>query len=344
MSGGCTFAVVHDFPAPDLESAWRECLARVEIPSHYNAPEYFLSPLWAGKRPFAILALEGSKVVGILTGIHDGKELNCGQQSRPQICIDATAERAAVEEALAEGLMAEAGRESLLSVYSWMVLESLRRFGFRHRQLEGDVVLDLTRGAEALFKQFHENVRRNIRFAIRHGVEVSQASTGEDLLEYYDVYLKWRQTKRKEIVAELLPLDSFLKARSLMGNSRLFVARHSGKIVAGNVARFYPGGLLEAASNSSLDEFLHLKPNDLLLWRVIEWACQEGLPRASLGGAHPFLRRFGGTVVPIHRYRIDRTWGRRHDLREAVLDFGRQSLHRMPAPVEKTVRLLLRKG
>jgi N-acetylglutamate synthase-like GNAT family acetyltransferase len=307
-----TFTILHEFPCGDLEKAWRDCLARVELPAHYNAPEFFLSPLWDGKRPFAILAQNGTKVVGIVTGIHEGKELNCGKISRPQICIDKTAESAAVEAALLEGLLAEADHESLLNVYSWTLLDWFPRFGFRHRLLEGDVALDLANGPDALFKQFHENRRRNIRAAVKNGVEVSQTSKREDLLEYYEVYVKWRQTERKKIV--------------------------------GIILRFYPGGLLEFSSASCLDEFLNLRPNDLLHWRAIEWACAEGFQRYSLGGAHPFLRRFGGTVVPIHRYRIDRTWVRRHDLREAVLEFGRRSLRRMPAPVEETVRRLVGKG
>jgi len=341
-AAGLTYRVLYHFPPPEVEEAWRECLARVELPAHLNAPEFFLWPLWERKRPFAVLALDGSRVVGVLAGIHDGKELSCGDPSRPQICVDQTAEPAAVQHALAEGLLAEAGHESLLNVYSWTLLESFRRLGFRHRQLEGDVVLDLTLGPEALFKQFHESRRRNIRFAIRHGVIVSQASTTEDLLEYYDVYLRWRQTQRTEVKGDIWSLEG-LKARALSNNSSLFVARYSGTIVAGNLVRFFPGGLLEAAANSSLDQFLHLKPNDLLLWRAIEWGCGKGFRRFCLGGAHTFLRYCGGTVVPIHRYRIDRTWIRRHDLRENVLDVGRQALRRIPVPVEKTVRRLLGK-
>jgi GNAT acetyltransferase-like protein len=337
------FAILREFPSPELEKAWKECLERVELPSHYNAPEYFLSPLWAGKRPFAVLALDGSRVVGVLTGVHEGEQLNCGQISRPQICIDRMAEPADVERALVEGLLAEAGSEPLLSVYSWALLDSFQQLGFRHRQLEGDVVLDLTLGPEALFRQFHASRRKNIRAAIRHGVEVSEAYAKEDLLEYYDVYLKWRETERKKIVGELLSLDSFMTGRALTANSRLFVARYAGKIIAGIIVRFFRGGLLEFAGHSSLDEFLHLKPNDLLQWRVIEWACQEGFPRACLGGAHTFHARFGGTLVPIHRYRIDRTWIRWHDLREAVLDFGRDNVRRMPVPVERAVRRLLGK-
>lgn len=339
-----TFLILREFPNSELERSWRECLTRFELPAHYNAPEYFLSPFWQGKRPFAILAMQGSRVVGILTGIHDGKDLNCGLQSRPQICIDKTLEQAAVEQALAKGLLEEADGESLLNVYSWTPLESFQRLGFRHRRLEGNVVLDLTLAADALFKQFHESRRRNIRAAIRNGIEVSMTVNREDFREYYDVYLKWHQTERKKIVWKVQPLESFMQALALTGNSGLFVARYKGKIVAGITVRFFRGGLVEFAANSSLDEFLHLKPNDLLQWRAIEWACRERFKQYSFGGAHLFLRRFGGTLVPIHRYRIDRTWLRRFDLRDAVFDFGRNNLHRMPTPVEKTVRRILGKN
>jgi len=339
-----TFLILREFPNSELERSWRECLTRVELPAHYNAPEYFLSPFWQGKRPFAILALQGSRVVGILTGIHDGKDLNCGLQSRPQICIDKTLEQAAVEQALAKGLLEEADGESLLNVYSWMLLESFQGLGFRHRQLEGNVVLDLTIGAERLFNGLHRNRRRDVRLAIRNGMEVSEASNQEDLLEYYDVYVKWHQTERKKIVSELRPLESFLQERAVTDNSRLFVARYKGTIVAGITVRFFPGGLVQYASNCSLDEFMRLLPNDLLVWKMVEWACSNGFQKLSMGGAHRFLKKWGGTVVPIHRYRIDRTWLRRFDLREAILDFGRDSLHRMPTPIEKTVRRILGKN
>jgi CelD/BcsL family acetyltransferase involved in cellulose biosynthesis len=101
---------------------------------------------------------------------------------------------------------------------------------------------------------------------------------------------------------------------------------------------------VEYSNNSSLDEFLPLKPNDRLLWNAIEWACREGFPRFSLGGAHRFLREFGGTITPVYRYRLDRTRLRRHDLRENLTDWGRAKLRQMPRPVEKAVRRLAGKA
>jgi hypothetical protein len=339
-----SFSIIHEFPSSAVEAAWRDCLRRVHLPAHYNAPEYFHSPLWKGKRPFAILAMQGSRVVGILTGLHEGKNLNCGLQSRPQICIDGTVERAQVERALATGFLQEADNESLLNVYSWTLLDSFRSLGFRHRQLEGDIILDLTLGPDALFKQSHMTRRRNIRFAMRNGVEASPTEAPDDFREYYDVYLRWYSTQRKKIKGKPLPWETFLESRALTGNSCLFVARYKGRIVAGDIVRFFPGGLAEASANSSLDEFLHLKPNDLLLWTLIEWCCKQGLRHLSMGGGHSFLKHCGGVLVPVHRYRMDRTWLRRHDLEEAARNWGRKKLSHIPQPVERTIRRLLRRG
>src|SRR6478609_9335962 len=102
------FKILREFPSPDLERAWRDYLARIESPSHYESPEYFLEPLWAGKPRFAILALENNRVMGVLTGLLVGKHLMCGLKSRPQISVDPAGDTAAAMEMLAKGLLTEA--------------------------------------------------------------------------------------------------------------------------------------------------------------------------------------------------------------------------------------------
>ncbi|MGH9360102.1 MAG: hypothetical protein ACRD1O_13135 [Terriglobia bacterium] len=53
----------------------------------------------------------------------------------------------------------------MITVHMWShsPLEALERYGFCRRGMEGDVVLDLKLGPEAIFRQFHEARRRNIR-------------------------------------------------------------------------------------------------------------------------------------------------------------------------------------
>ena len=106
-------------------------------------------------------------------------------------------------------------------------------------------------------------------------------------------------------------------------------------IVAGITLRFTPGGIIEYAANCSIKEDQKLKPNDVLHWRVIEWACKEGFTLYSLGGAHLFLRKFGGALLTTYRYRLDRTLLRRHELKEKVIDSSLKSYQLLPAPVKK---------
>jgi hypothetical protein len=332
--------ILHEFPAPRAEVAWRDLLERLECASHYNAPEYFREPFWTGKHPFSVLALERDQAAAVLTGIHDGEQVISGLPSRPQIAVDPNTDTIAALGALVEGLLQEARRAKLLTVYTWPSLElpPFAERGFRRRQLQGNVVLDLTQGAEFLFQQFSKDRRRNIRYAEKQGVRVRLATEKEDFLRAYEVYLAWRQTERKEVVGQQHTFEKFENAHRLTKNRCLFIAERSGQVIAINVFRFYPGGLFESAANCSLDEFLHLKPNDLLQWKGIEWACQQGLRRQSLGGAHSFLRRFGGTVVPVIRYRMDRTLLHRHDLKEKVENAARRRLQQMPSSLRERVR------
>jgi lipid II:glycine glycyltransferase (peptidoglycan interpeptide bridge formation enzyme) len=94
------------------------------------------------------------------------------------------------------------------------------------------------------------------------------------------VYLHWHGTKRKNIKEERRTFENFETAHQLQNNRRLFLAELSGRLIAIDMFRFHPVGLIECAGNcSSLDEFLHLKPTDLLQWKAIEWACSQGLRR-----------------------------------------------------------------
>jgi hypothetical protein len=325
------FLVLHDFPPLEIAILWREFLGRVESPAHYNAPEYFLEPYWEGKNPFAILAWSEDKIVGVLTGLHTKGQVTCGVSSRPQICIDKGVDGTETTRTLAEGLLREAGRARLITVYTWegTPLPGFEQNGFRSLKLEGNIVLDLSLGIEALSKQSTKNRRRDIRIATRSGVQVSQAATAEDVADYWEVYSKWRQTKRKKIVHNHT-LAMIEKVHEMRGNHRRFLARYNGKLVAASGLRFYSGGMVEYANNCSLDEYMKLQPNDLLVGKTIEWACEQGFTKYSLGGAHPFLRKSGGTVVPIYRYRLDRTFLRHHDLAEGISAVARALRRRLP--------------
>jgi hypothetical protein len=336
------FKILRESPTPELEKLWRDYLTRVEFPSHYDAPEYFLEPPLPGKRRFAVLAFENDRITGTLTGLHSDKNVICGLPARPQINVDATADAATTLDALAQGLLKEASSSELVSVYSWAYLKlpPFAGLGFQCEELQGNVVLDLTIGPDALFKEFSKDRRRNIRFAEKNGVEITEVTTDQDIADAYEVYSAWRETERKTVHTRKMSFEFYDKVARMKENRLRLIARAGGKAIAVNTFRFLPGGLFESSTNSSLDEFIHLKPNDLLQWRGIEWACAHGLRRHSLGGSHQFLIRFGGTVIPIFRYRLDRTFLRRHDLTDTVNKVGRKIVAKLPPSVENRIRKL----
>jgi Uncharacterized protein involved in methicillin resistance len=344
VAGSQHFLVEHDFPRPEIETLWRRFLQRVELPSHYNTPEFFLEPYWEGSKPFAVLAFADSNIVGVLTGLNNGKNVVCGLPSRPQICLDKAIDPALVSHILVEGLLSEAQDTGLITLYSWesTPLPGFRERGFQVKQADEVVLLDLSAGPDALFEGFAKNRRRDVRLAIRNGIEVSEESSDQDLQEYWEVYSAWRRTERKKIEHNR-SFSAVQKVHQMRGNHRRFLARYQGKVVAAAGFRFCPGGLIEYANNCSLDEYMKLLPNDLLVWRSIEWAYRQGFKHYSFGGAHQFLRKWGGTVVSTHRYRLDRTFFRRHDLRESGMRIGRELVKRMPQSLQAAVRKTLGK-
>lgn len=301
---------LHSFPDANLERAWRGFLQAADYPTHYVAPEFFHEPFFTGKKQFAILAIEDDAVVAVLTGMHEGAHVVCGTGGRPQLAL--AAPETDPLPSLLTALRGEAAQASLISVFTWSRLPAFANDGFAEREIDAIVMLDLTQGPDALFKNFNKGRRSDISFAARKGVEIRLAATDEDFQAYYQIYAGW--CDRKQI--ECQPMETMRAAMNLHSSRRLFMAFHENVAIAGSVIRFVPGGIAEYSANNSLEAALPLRPNSLLNWVAIQWACREGLRSYSMGGSHPFLRHFGGDVLPVYRYRLDLSLFHRHERRE----------------------------
>lgn len=310
-----SFLILHHPPDASVALKWRAFLGGSDYPTHYTAPEFFSEPSFRNRNPFAVLSLAEDKVTGVLTGINQGGRVQSGLSVRPQIALP-RADRAPAWRNLLAGLLAEAKSARLIDLFSWPEASGHFDSRFRQRDCEGVIVLDLARGPEKLFRNFSENKRTNIKKAIKYGVSVEPAQSPDDISAYYTICADWSQRKGLPIPAE----DEFRQTFALTGNRVLFLARHEGKIIAGVVIRFFPRGVMEYAANSSLESALRLRPNDLLHWRAIEWGCAHGIKTYSLGGAHLFLRKFGGQLVPTTRHRLDLSLFRRHALGDWITD------------------------
>jgi hypothetical protein len=327
------FLVIRDYPGDDLLRAWRDFLARADYPAHFASPEYFLEPFIQHKRPFAVLAMQAGSIAGVLTGLESEGRISCGLPGAPQVALLPKADRE-VERRLSEGLLEAAGNAKLIMAFGWTPLEAFAERGFRSRQLPGVAMLDLRLGSEALLRAFPQRRQTYVRKAIRAGVDVHELTGPQELIEYYDVYVTWSKSKG-------LPFHSFdllERAFQLRNNRRLFVARHGEKVIGGLVVRMCPGGIVEFTANSSLADSLRLRPNDLLHWRAIEWACSEGYSWYKLGSA-PYVRQgFGAKMVPTYRVRLDRSFLRRYDCREFLENEARRFIGVSRRALSRTLR------
>ena len=337
--------LLRQFPDEPTEKLWRDFLTRVTYPAHYDSPEFFLEPYWKYEMPFAVLLLCSGRVVAAITGFDQGREIVSGLGSRPQICIARDADVGLTSRTLADAMVSHFPHAKRFIVYSWgpRDLPGFVTRGFRKLELERCVFLDLRPGANSIFDNFPSNRRRDIRKAMRNGIQVKEATTDADFEAYWSVHSAWKRTSRKKI-NHRRDFAAMAAVQQMRANHRRFLAYYEGEVIAAAGVRFYPNGLVEFANNCSRDEYLHLCPNDLLVWTMIQWACENGFPRLSLGGAHPFLRKWSDTVIPVNRYRLDRTLLQYVEFKDEATMKARLLIQRMPTRLQTALRMLLRRA
>ena len=335
------FKVLYEYPSANDLRDWRAALAEAEYASHYTSPSFFREPYFIGRSPFAVLAYSGSEVQGIACGVVDGNEAVCGLMSRSQVCFRQGADVDAVGRVLADGMATLPQR--LLTVYSGTASAGFLARRFRQRTYEGSQgtrMLRLGRTADEVFKGFSATVRNEVRRAIKIGVEVAHMDIESEFDQYYDIYVEWCQHKRIAPIEREVQRASY----SLTTNRIVLVAKFEGRMVGVSTFRFCEPGVVEYTANVSRHEDRKLRPNGLLVWRGVEWACERGFSWFSMGGNHFFLSQFGGEVSPIFRYRLDRSLGRRHDVEEYVRERAGNRFRSLSPAWQSKIRRLLGKG
>ena len=164
-------------------------------------------------------------------------------------------------------------------------------------------------------------------------LEVKLLETESELAELYEIHKDWNQRKGNT-PGEFESFKKTLKSK----HRAIFLALYNGKIVAGTYLRFCNGSVVEYAANNSLAEFQKLRPNELLGWKAIEWACSSGFKKFSLGASHPFLARFGGELFSSHRYQLDRTFLKRHQKREQISGLVLRTYLALPDSVRSRIK------
>jgi predicted N-acyltransferase len=165
-------------------------------------------------------------------------------------------------------------------------------------------------------------------------LEVKTLETKAELLELYEIHTDWNRRKGRTPES----FEKFQMAASLTDHRKIFLALHDGKVVAGTFFRFCRGGIIEGSANHSIPEYQKLAPNELIMWRAIEWACADGFKLFSMGASHHFLTKFGGEIVANYRYRSDRTILKLHNNRERLSRLAIRTYQSLPVSIRQGIK------
>ena len=153
-------------------------------------------------------------------------------------------------------------------------------------------------------KKFHNSIRRGIRQAEKRGVVVRMSNDESDLNRFYKLHIA---TRKK--LGVLPQPKAFFKAlfRHVISEGLGFIglAELDGKVIAGIVFLKY-GDTLYYKFNASDEGYLKKRPNHLVIWEAVRYACENNYKHLDFGrcsygddGLRTFKSRWGASEANL---------------------------------------------
>jgi len=164
---------------------------------------------------------------------------------------------------------------------AWQMHEVFSKLGYAPAGRLNEYVVNLEKGVDELWRNITHNKRRNIKKAMKKGVDVVQSHNHGDLRAFYSML----EAAEKRGGFSSYPLSWFeavWKVYEPIELSKVFLARWKGKSVSG-VFVVVHGKTVYALAAGSFTESWKVRPNDIMHWKVMEWACQNGYSKYQMG-------------------------------------------------------------
>ena len=209
-------------------------------------------------------------------------------------------------------------------------------------------ILKLSADVDAIYAQVQKGRKSNITKAIREGVTITQSNTIDAVKTFYRLHC----VTRKKHGTPPQPFSFFQRLyEHIISNDhgQVVLASYNGQTISGAVFLHFGNEVIYKFSASD-SAYQHLRPNDLLMWKVIQWYCRNGYSRLDFGRSEPeneglryFKKGWGAEEYPILY--------RRYDLRKAAYvrdspssqGFHNKIFARLPVPILKIAGSLLYK-
>ncbi len=186
--------------------------------------------------------------------------------------------------------------------------DSFVRHGFQYDD-HLNIIIDLTRSETELWQDISTKRRNQIRRAEKEGCRVEKQDSLSALRASYAILETVYQRAR-------LPLPDFGHFASLHQQTdaslglRLFTVSWQGEIIGCMLCLAHGNWLFDYYAGGYSQHYKKY-PNDVLPWRVLLWAKENGFTRFDFGGAgkphipygvRDYKKQFGGKIVNYGRY------------------------------------------
>jgi len=198
--------------------------------------------------------------------------------------------------------------------------------------------MNISRNEDEIFSGFKSNTKRNIRKAIREGVQVNIENSLKSIREFYRLNCMTRKTHG-------LPPQPYYFFKSLYDyiiseNIGIVVlAAYKGKTIAGAVF-FHFGKRAVYKYGASDRAYQHLRANNLIMWEAIRWYVRNGYKRFCFGRTEPEnrgLRQFksgwGTEEMIIKYYKYDFKKSAFVNGNSHMSGFHNKVFNKMPVPL-----------
>lgn len=166
-------------------------------------------------------------------------------------------------------------------------------------------VLALRASSETLWRTMSGSpVQRGIRKARSQGLEATVSRSHDDLAAFARLHLETRRRLGVPVQPKRF-LDGLWEHVIQEGLGFIVLARRERRPLAGAIFLAWNGNLIYKFGASD-SRYWELRPNNLVIWTAIDWACQNGFRQLDFGrsdvdnqGLRDFKSRWGAVETPL---------------------------------------------
>jgi len=228
------------------------------------------------------------EMAGIIQGTYS-KYLGFGMTllvERGPIINAERGEKARIAKSLLEA-MEDVGKKrriiqaQILLPETFQLQQVFQELGYSNKGEINEYFVNVRKSAEELWRSISHNKRRNIKKAMKEGVEVIRSHDVDDLLTFYSM-LEDTQRRRGFSTYPLSWFEAAWTIREPEELARVFLARLEGETISGIFVVTH-GKNVYALAAASLEKGWRVRPNDLMHWKAMEWACETGFSKYYMG-------------------------------------------------------------